>query len=432
MLGLVAFPDYAPFYNLGELSLLKIVGILTCIYAIIINFSGISSFSFLNQPQKKLFFIYFLSGIILITIFGMDMDIYNFKSYLSYLKYFSFLSLFITFNTFVRSIDKANKVVWIILLCLLINCHEAIAQANYVKGHYRAVGFFNDPNYFGSALLIGIGLAIAIMDTAQKRSIQIIGGGILLIYLFTILKTMSRGVIVALSFMFLTYVLKSKIYQLNTRKKILIVLILILGCMIIIKKSGRELFFIDQRIQDTKIVENAEDREGTSGSTTDRYTILITGLKMIQENPIFGVGINMFKRKMINYVEDYSELGRRYVAHNTYLEVAAEQGLILFVIFLAMLFYTLRDLIRIEQKTLDSENNKLHTISYGTQIGFIGYLVSIAFVSSETDNFLWILIFFTMALNTIDLEESNKQLLDSKILLSKGRPNNMKVENYYG
>ena len=405
MLVLIAFPNYLPFYSLGELSLLKIVAILVLGYALLYNLFNKNPGSFADQPQKKLFILYVIFGVISLAFVGMSLGV-SIVDYRLYQRYISFVILFFTVNTFVRSVDTANKVIWIIMIALLINSLEAIAQADVVMGRYRAVGFFDDPNYFGSALLIAIGLAISVMSTSTKKYLQVAAGTILLVCLFAILKTMSRGALLALAVMFLIYFIKSKLYILTSKKNILIILVLIMGSIVIMKKSGRELFFIDKRIEETKIVENVEERHGTAGSTSDRYMILMTGLNMIKDNPLSGVGVSMFKREIFNYVDNFDDLGRKYIAHNTYLSIAAEQGLPLFVVFLGMLFFSLRDLQRIQKKALDYGDGTLYTLAYGVQLGFIGYLMSIMFVSAENENFFWLPIFFTMALNRIIREKT--------------------------
>jgi len=406
MLVLIAFPNYLPFYNLGELSLLKIIGIVTLGYAFIYNLLNKNSVSIADQPQKKLFIIYVVFGVLSLAFISSKTYFVSVFDYKLYQRYISFLILFYTVNTFVRSVDKGNKVIWIIMIALLINSFEAINQADIARGRYRAVGFFDDPNYFGSALLIGIGLAISVMSTSTKKYLQAAGGIILLICIFAVLKTMSRGVLVALAIMFLMYFIKSKLYKLNSKKNIAIILILIMGVFVIIKRSGRELFFIDKRIEETKVVEEGSGRQGTAGSTSDRYAILMAGLNMIKENPVFGVGVSRFKMEVFNYLDITEDLGRKYVAHNTYLSIAAEQGLIIFAVFLGIIIISVRDLQRIQRIASETGERALFTITYGMQLGFVGYLVSITFVSAENENFFWLPIFFTMALNRIIRERS--------------------------
>ena len=381
MIALISFPFYMPFYDASvfgkDFSVLKIVSILALVYAVYRNLT--ERVPLFNQPQEKCFLIYFLYGSISMII------IYDTSAHAIYMQQFALLLFFYCFIVIVRNIDIAYRVIWVIAISLGINCWEAYNQAQTYKGRFRCVGFFEDPNYFGSALLIGVGAMLAIMTFDKRRIAKAISAILLAVFIFTILKTMSRGVLVGTIFLLVIYAIQIRLYKITLKRNWVIVLAIILVSFVIIKKSGRELFFLKQRMEGTKIAHNEFERHGDVGSTSDRLTNILAGLKMIKENPIIGVGIKQYKNNMLDYVEGDTLLERSYIAHNTYIEVAAEQGLIIFLIFMAIIYFTLRDLQKIRYRFNSFPDSKPYIISFALQLGFIGYIISVFFLSAENE-----------------------------------------------
>ena len=91
------------------------------------------------------------------------------------------------------------------------------------------------------------------------------------------------------------------------------------------------------------------DTEETSANS--RLTAWATALVMIQDNPIWGVGLRNFVDRVPEYsVVPIGEDSTTHVAHNSYLQIWAESGSIAFTVYLAILasvFWTLRRIYRV-------------------------------------------------------------------------------------
>ncbi len=85
---------------------------------------------------------------------------------------------------------------------------------------------------------------------------------------------------------------------------------------------------------------------------------------------------------MIQYADP--GVGFSSIAHNSYLEVAAETGLPNFLIFLAMLFFTYRSLNRVRRRASDSGPPLVYLAATGIQAGFFGFSLGAFFLSSST------------------------------------------------
>ena len=121
-------------------------------------------------------------------------------------------------------------------------------------------------------------------------------------------------------------------FSLDLKQIFLYVAPLILAFTIFSSKySGSERIAVDNRIQ--SIVSNTEDQ-----SIDQRLRFYGHSLKSIKSNPIFGVGVGHWKIYSIKYDANnmYSYVVP-YFAHNDFLEVFAEIGLLGFIFYL--LFY---------------------------------------------------------------------------------------------
>jgi len=173
----------------------------------------------------------------------------------------------------------------------------------------------SNPNALGRILLLPLALAVAgLVDLrgTLKRAvvtvcIVLIGIGIYL--------SMSRGAIVAMSTMFLMLV-----YRLRRRRYIVAALILLLAVSTAMPAS----FF--QRIGS---VTAGEDSTGSG-----RTAIWSIGMRAVPDFAFVGAGFNNFDMVYRQYSVEYTARTSGQGAHNTYLAVSLELGLIGLVLML--------------------------------------------------------------------------------------------------
>lgn len=81
-----------------------------------------------------------------------------------------------------------------------------------------------------------------------------------------------------------------------------------------------------------------------------------TAFNMIEDNPVWGVGMRNFQPRYREYSDYPIGEGQTYVAHNSYLQIWAEGGTLAFIVYLALLasvFIACRRLYRIGRSRLD-------------------------------------------------------------------------------
>ncbi len=140
--------------------------------------------------------------------------------------------------------------------------------------------------------------------------------------------------------------------------------------------------------------------EDPTNSAQERQEILARGLDLAFHHPIAGVG-------MANFAE-YSGNGK--VAHNSYIEIAAELGWVGLFAYLTFLIAPFRLLKRIERSLLASERlsgpdgaewRELYYISVGLQAVMVAFLVCSFFASSQYFWHPYYIVGYSIALRRI-------------------------------
>jgi putative inorganic carbon (HCO3(-)) transporter len=78
------------------------------------------------------------------------------------------------------------------------------------------------------------------------------------------------------------------------------------------------------------------------GSAESRIPLMKLAYRMIEDNPVLGVGSNNFQLVMYHYLTSDFRMGFRYAVHNKYLLVLAETGILGFLAYLVFLLGILR------------------------------------------------------------------------------------------
>ena len=115
---------------------------------------------------------------------------------------------------------------------------------------------------------------------------------------------------------------------------------------------------------------------------------------MVKAHPWVGIGLGNFKPLMTRYADPEDKIDT--IAHNTYIEVAAELGLPALIVFLAIFVAAYEALGQVRRRAPGP--NLLHQAAFGMQAGLVGYAVSMFFLSAEYQKLLWLVIFLSMCL----------------------------------
>jgi len=151
----------------------------------------------------------------------------------------------------------------------------------------------------------------------------------------------------------------------------------------------------------------------TDETATIRIGLWKAGLRMFQDNPVFGVGLGNFPQTFATRYYDPSTkrsyASAEWVPHSIYIQALSELGVTgsLPLLAILFLFFRLNGLTRKRLQTIGFGNrrNFEYRLSLGLDLALVAYLVSGAFLTVLYYPHLWILLGFSVALHTACLNK---------------------------
>jgi O-antigen ligase len=259
-------------------------------------------------------------------------------------------------------------------------------------------GFFGNPNDLATSLDLLLPLAVALALTSR---------GLKRVFYFACGVVLTAGVIVTFSrggFLGLIAMSGVLLWKAGRQNRLVTVLAfaLMFGVFVVAMPSG-----YGGRI--TSMFNIGED---PTGSSQARRELLDRAVNVAIHHPIIGIGMGNFHIYSIH----------EQVAHNSYLEIAAELGLAGLVAYLVLILSPLRSLRKIERDTAAQKptsaakfsgarrTREIHYLSIALQGVLIAYIVCSFFGSIEYQWFLYYPVAYAIVLRRIHGAESNAQM----------------------
>lgn len=183
-------------------------------------------------------------------------------------------------------------------------------------------GMLEDNNDFALALAMNIPLLFYLSGMEKNRLIRKAAIVAIFFTVVTILLTHSRGGFLSMATSIAVICWRSgKLFQVG------MFLALAFVCF---------LMFAPEHVQE-RIFSIAASKEEDS-SIRSRLDSWGVAIRMWQANPVFGVGLRNYIANALEFGEQIGYRGVIHVAHNSYLQIAAEGGTLSIVVYLALLF----------------------------------------------------------------------------------------------
>ncbi len=247
-------------------------------------------------------------------------------------------------------------------------------------GNFRPGWIVGDSNYFTVAALVTLPLAFELMMISKVRWQRIYSLGCLCLTMLAIMLGASRGgflgIVVGLGYL----VFRSE----KRTRNIAVISVVIVPFLLFAPNSPVRRFL--------------HPVPGDTASIQKHIVGWKAGLNMIAHNPLTGVGLGNYKLKVAQYDTTGTVRLEPHIAHNAYLEIAAEMGipaLGLYVIFMLSTFFSLD---RTRRRSLRADTPDLAAIAIGMQAALLGVWVAIFFVSAEYTKLFWFLLVLTMVI----------------------------------
>lgn len=246
----------------------------------------------------------------------------------------------------------------------------------------RVAGTLGDPNQLAAVLGAGVVLAAGLAGAAPALSIgRSLALGAATVCLFAAFLTLSRGGLVALGFGFLGALFLGGRWRIHA---------VAMGTLATLAALCYFALFAPPQA-----TERVLEVDGGTGRT-DIWTI---GWRMVEDEPIVGVGAGNFQVSSANYLLEPGAIARdEYildtpkVAHNVYLEVLAELGIVGLALFLAIVVFSLACAIRAARAFEASGERSMELIARSGAIALVVLLAADFFISDQFAKQLWLLL----------------------------------------
>jgi putative inorganic carbon (hco3(-)) transporter len=324
-----------------------------------------------------------------VTIFVLMLNLIDTRARLrSFMKLLIFCGVFVAASAVLNYFRGATGV---------NNAGELVRIAGYGT-------FFSNPNEL--AMTVNLIMPFAVVFAITSRGIKRIAFFVIAALLaFAVVVSFSRG-----GFLGLVAIGGVLLWKAGRGKRFVTIFagVLIAGAFVVSMPSG-----YGDRI--FTILHTNEDK---TNSAQERQQLLARGLDVIAHHPIIGVGVGNYGIYSIHQL----------VAHNSYIEIAAELGLTGFAAYLVLIFAPLRSLRRIERETYahraawsDAERETYY-ISVGLQAVIISYAVCSFFQSAQYTWYLYYLVAYAASLRRIHASEaaSGANVVDATVAQPAG------------
>jgi len=255
---------------------------------------------------------------------------------------------------------------------------------------------FYDANDFALVMVVTIPFALYFLRGGNVRRGRLIGLLALAFILLGIVKSGSRGGFLALVVVMMYVLLRYKAIPSRWRMSIAaagVALIALLGS--------------DKYWTQISTIANPEgDYNWTD--PVGRKAVWERGVGYVEHNPIFGVGLRAFPiaEGESDLARSLSAQGRGFkwsVAHNSFLETAAELGIPGFIVFISLLVVSIRMLLKVRPGRqygpwVTSRELAISQMLVGS---FVGFIIAGNFVSAEYFSYLYFLFGLVIGLDKI-------------------------------
>jgi O-antigen ligase len=340
-----------------------------------------TTFSMSETKRYLFFFFIMILGIPFAYHRGIAFDV-------TFLNYVMNIVFFLILVSEIDSLKRLKSLIWTICFCtFMYSFFGYFYGSTYKGGRLQSVGYALDPNDTAFILISLFPLCLFYLlfnEGVFKRLFCLVA---ICSSVAVILLTGSRGGLLGLITV-LTILLLTKIGGIKKSHKILF--LVVIGGISFLMADKIDL----ERYMTLTDLESDYNMTGEEG----RWKIWERGMTIAFDHPVIGVGVGCFPMAIGTMrFQEGLPLVKWNVAHNSYIEIAAEMGLVAFVIFIVMNVQSLLTFLRINRVEAISPNeaHELRALGGLMLLGFTGQLVTAFFLSQAYSYFFT--LYFALA-----------------------------------
>jgi O-antigen ligase len=313
----------------------------------------------------------------------------------TFTRYLPNAMLFLIVFAAVRTRDQLLWVVGAFVLGAFISGAYGLVAAP-PSDDIRLGGAGGDPNETAAAMVAGLALATALAVALRGRPfLRVASSAVVGILGFAVFLTASRGGLVALG-----AALIASIFLAGRQRGRMIAWSAIAVAITV---------FYFAAIAPDAVRERVIHPEGGTG----RVDIWTVGWRMVEAHPVQGIGAGNFTTASVHYLLEPGAILRAdfiidepKVAHNTYLQVLAELGVVGLVLFLTILVFSLVCAFKAHKVAAAAGDRELDIVARATVVALLALYTAYIFVSRDYGKQLWLLL----ALCPVMLEIARREL----------------------
>ena len=322
--------EFFPFLNPYRLALLFTVITLLLTFFNKEHFTLTDCFKI---KESKLYLIFFF-----IMVLGIPFAYHRGNAFdFVLLKYLANVIFFFLFVVNVQSKERLKKVLFVVSIAVLFLATMSLMHGGVHGGRFFP-GTMYDPNDLAYFLVSFLPIFFVFLRKYEPLVNKIMSTTGILLSIAVVLLSGSRGGLLGLGVV-LFFILFSKIVVERTAVKVF----LSFSAVVIISMHADQINV--ERFQSITALSSDYNLTSESG----RLAIWKRGFRLVISNPVTGVGVACFGKAIGEQRDAEGEIPRWQVAHNSFVQVAVETGLIGFVVFSALLFASLKNFRRLSK-----------------------------------------------------------------------------------
>src|SRR6202044_1495848 len=300
-------PTWGAFF--GAATLIKYVGLVCVFYAVMHVAMRRYPPSYLGTMQARLFLVYFFLCSASYWFMGPQFS-------LRASPFISLLGMTFLFFVVLSTVDPLSRLRWTLLAVVAsMGWASLFVIREWMRDpQWRPGSIAGDANYFAADACLVLPLAFVLMRRSTDPWIRVFALCCLVATICSTILGGSRGGLIGLGAAFFWLFWHS---QRRRLRSLVIMLVLVTPPLLLVPKSPLRRFV-------------SPDYSDMLGKKL-RIAAWKAGLRMVEHRPLTGIGLGEFKPQMENYSGPDANFSS--IAHNTYLEVAAETGLPNFLVF---------------------------------------------------------------------------------------------------
>ena len=379
-----------------------------------------------------------LSVILFILVIAISILISDAKI-ISLREFTIFSSYFFIFFLIINNIDDKININSFIYLFFIIS---SLVSIYTIMQYYGFDPYLSDLNSLTStigqknwisnylAMIFPVLFSYFLLEKTRRKIIYFF---LLSILYVNLMICQSRGIWISISLtlIFAIYIIiKFKFYEIFNRNKKWLFLLLVTFLIITIVYStenplNKSAIMVHQRAMSTF------DEQDPSINT--RLLIWKNTFDMIKDKPVLGSGIGTFKMNYLNYQSEFLRKNPGYIkysgkageAHNEYLQMWAELGIIGLGLFIFIFYFFYKTIFNFYKS---SKNIKDKTVMLGLVMGITCFLIHCLFTFPLHVPALGITFFAIMGLTVVYMRETNLYEIGLENCLKEIKLTNKKIK----